>query len=66
VAGLVRLFAIDLLAADVYFLSDLPTRIDGGEVFQIAVLALALSMMATIYPALRAARTDPADALRHD
>jgi lipoprotein-releasing system permease protein len=66
VAVLERLFAIDLLAADVYFLSDLPTRVDASEVFQIAALALALSMLATIYPALRAARTDPADALRHD
>lgn len=66
VAGVEQLFAIDLLAADVYFLSDLPTRVDPGEVTQIAGLALVLSVLATIYPALRAARMDPAEALRHD
>ncbi len=66
VAGLERLFAIDLLAADVYFISDLPTRVNAAEVGQIAVLALVLSVLATIYPALRAARLDPAEALRHD
>jgi lipoprotein-releasing system permease protein len=66
VARLESVFSIDLLAADVYFLSDLPTRVDGMEVAQIAALALVLSILATIYPALRAARTDPAEALRHD
>jgi lipoprotein-releasing system permease protein len=66
VAGLERLLAIDLLAADVYFISDLPTRVDLAEVVQIALLALLLSVLATIYPALRAAHVDPADELRHE
>lgn len=66
VAGLESLFKIDLLAADVYFISDLPTRVDSVEVIQIATLALALSVVATIYPALRAAHLDPAEALRHE
>ncbi len=66
VAGLERLLAIDLLAADVYFISDLPTRVDLAEVVQIALLALLLSVLATIYPALAAAHVDPADELRHE
>ncbi len=66
VAGLERFLAIDLLAADVYFISDLPTRVDLAEVAQIALLALLLSVLATIYPALRAAHVDPADELRHE
>ena len=45
--------------------ADLPTRIDGGEVAVVAILALALSFLATLYPAWRAARVDPVEALRN-
>ncbi len=55
-----------LFAPQVYFLSKLPARIDYGEVAQIVVLALALSVLATIYPSWRAARFDPVEALRYE
>ena len=59
-------FGIDLLAADVYFIADLPTRARVDEVAQICVLALLLAVAATIYPALKAAREPPAEALRYE
>jgi len=57
---------IDLLSAEVYFLSDLPTQLRPLEVAEIAALALALAVAATFYPALSAARQPPAEALRYE
>ncbi|MBV8166979.1 MAG: lipoprotein-releasing ABC transporter permease subunit [Alphaproteobacteria bacterium] len=50
----------------IYFLSQLPARLEWMEVIQIVVMALALSMLATIYPSWRAARLDPVEALRYE
>ncbi len=49
----------------VYYLAHLPARLDWHEVLQIIVMALALSLLATLYPSWRAARTDPVEALRN-
>jgi len=57
---------IKLLAADVYFISDLPADLRTGDVVRIAGIALALALLSTLYPAWRGARTSPAEALRHD
>ena len=51
---------------EVYYLTHLPSRLDPGEVAQVVVMALALSLLATLYPSWRAARTDPVEALRHE
>jgi len=51
---------------EVYYLAHLPARLDAGEVVQVTVLALILSVLATLYPSWRAARTDPVEALRHE
>lgn len=51
---------------EVYYLTHLPARLDPGEVLQVTVLALVLSILATLYPSWRAARTDPVEALRHE
>ncbi len=51
---------------EVYFLTHLPAKLEWREVTQVIVMALALSLLATIYPAWRAARTDPVEALRHE
>jgi lipoprotein-releasing system permease protein len=51
---------------EVYYLTHLPSRLDPGEVLQVVVMALALSLLATLYPSWRAARTDPVEALRHE
>lgn len=59
-------FGIKFLAADVYFISDLPSELQYGDVALIAVIALALALISTIYPAWVAAKTAPAEALRYD
>jgi lipoprotein-releasing system permease protein len=61
-----RWFDIDLLSADIYFLSDLPTQVRPLEVAEICGLALVLAVAATFYPALAAARQPPAEALRYE
>ncbi len=51
---------------EVYYLTHLPARLDPAEVVQVVGMALALSLLATLYPSWRAARTDPVEALRHE
>lgn len=55
-----------ILIENIYFLSTLPTKTDPKEVVVIIILALALSLLSTIYPARRAASLDPAEALRYE
>ncbi len=59
-------FGIKFLAADVYFISDLPSELQVGDVVRIALIALVLALVSTLYPAWVAARTAPAEALRYD
>ena len=59
-------FGIKFLAADVYFISDLPSELRFGDVSKIAIMALVLALISTLYPAWVAARTAPAEALRYD
>lgn len=66
VAFIESTFGIDLLPADVYFLAQLPTRARLDETAQICALTLLLAVVATIYPALKAARAAPAEALRYE
>lgn len=56
----------ELFAAEIYFLSHLPSKIDGDEVLAVLLMAFTLSILATIYPAWRAARLDPVEALRYE
>jgi lipoprotein-releasing system permease protein len=51
---------------EVYYLTHLPARLDWHEVMQVVIMALSLSLLATLYPSWRAARTDPVEALRHE
>ncbi len=60
------IFGIKFLAADVYFISDLPSELKVGDVVRIALIALVLALVSTLYPAWVAARTAPAEALRYD
>lgn len=66
VGVLERLFDTQFIDARVYFISDLPTYVEGSDVLQICGVAFVLCALATIYPAWRAARTAPAQALRHE
>jgi lipoprotein-releasing system permease protein len=56
----------NLFNPEVYFLSQLPAVLDWREVVQVIAMALGLSLLATLYPSWRAARTDPVEALRHE
>lgn len=56
----------DLFPAELYFLSELPSRIDLWSVAGIALVAILLSFLATLYPAWKAAKTDPVEVLRYE
>jgi lipoprotein-releasing system permease protein len=66
VGSLESLFGIKFLAADVYFISDLPAELRVADVVRIAIIALALALVSTVYPAWVASKTAPAEALRYD
>ncbi len=59
-------FGVQFMPADVYYISDLPSRIDWSDVTLIGAVAFLLSFIATLYPAWRASRTQPAEALRYE
>jgi lipoprotein-releasing system permease protein len=66
VRGLERLLGTHFLDASVYYMSDLPAYVEGWDVLQVCSVAFLLCALATLYPAWRASRTAPAEALRHD
>ncbi len=66
VHALERLVGTQFLDASVYFMSDLPASVQWDDIVRIAGTAFALCCLATLYPAWRAARTQPAQALRHE
>jgi lipoprotein-releasing system permease protein len=66
VAGLEGLLHTQFLDARVYYMSDLPAYVEGLDVLRVCGVAFVLCALATIYPAWRAARTAPAEALRYE
>ncbi|MGE0371416.1 MAG: lipoprotein-releasing ABC transporter permease subunit [Gammaproteobacteria bacterium] len=66
VPAIEHLFHVQFLAPDVYYISDLPSDMRWADVFSIGGLALVLCLLATLYPAWRAARVQPAEALRYE
>jgi lipoprotein-releasing system permease protein len=66
VAALEHLLGTQFLDARVYYMSELPAYVQGADVLKVCSVAFLLCALATVYPAWRAARTAPAEALRHE
>ncbi|MEN4903103.1 lipoprotein-releasing ABC transporter permease subunit [Luteimonas sp. TWI662] len=64
--ALERLFGVVLMPEDVYYVTGLPIDLQASDVTMIGVIALLMAFLATLYPAWRAARTAPAEALRYE
>jgi len=60
------LSSTELFSPELYYLSQMPADIDSGETITVLIMALVLSFIATLYPAWRAARLDPVEALRYE
>ncbi len=65
VPAIENLFNVEFLAADVYYISDVPSEMHWNDVWIMVLVAMGLSLLATLYPAWRAAHTLPAEALRY-
>jgi lipoprotein-releasing system permease protein len=59
-------FGFSVLPAEVYYITRLPSDLRIPQVVMVTTIALGLCLLSTIYPSLRAARTEPAEALRYD
>jgi lipoprotein-releasing system permease protein len=67
VAGaLQNLFGFEIFDSDVYYITQIPSELELQDVLLVAGAAFALTLLATIYPARRAAATEPAEALRYE
>jgi lipoprotein-releasing system permease protein len=61
-----QMLGVQFLAKDVYYISDLPSRLDWMDVVVITAMSFLLSLLATLYPSWKAAKTNPAEALRYE
>jgi len=61
-----RTFRFEILSREVYYISELPSDLHLGDVVWVTLVSLALSLVATLYPSWRAARVNPAEALRYE
>jgi lipoprotein-releasing system permease protein len=61
-----RVFSIQFLSREVYYITELPSDLQSGDVIAIGLVSLLLSLLATLYPSWRAARVNPAEALRYE
>jgi lipoprotein-releasing system permease protein len=61
-----RVSGIRFLAKDIYYISELPSQLQWGDVATITAMSLVLSLLATLYPSWRAAKINPAEALRYE
>ena len=66
VPAIERLFRVQFLAKDVYYISELPSDLQLRDVVTIGLMSLLLSLLATLYPSWRASRVNPAEALRYE
>jgi lipoprotein-releasing system permease protein len=61
-----QIFGVHFLSADVYYISELPSKLIWSDVYRITGVAFLLSVLATIYPAWQASRIKPAEELRYE
>ena len=61
-----QLFSVQFLAKDVYYISDLPSKLDWNDVITIVIMSFVLSLIATLYPSYKASKINPAEALRYE
>jgi len=61
-----RLLGVQFLDKTVYYISELPSQVQQGDVVFVAAIAFVLTLLATLYPSWRAARINPAEALRYE
>jgi lipoprotein-releasing system permease protein len=61
-----RVLGIHFLSREVYYISELPSDLQRGDVIVVALVSLVLSLVATLYPSWRASRLRPAEALRYE
>jgi lipoprotein-releasing system permease protein len=66
VPAIERFFQVQFLPADIYYISDLPSKLNSSDVITIASYSFILSVLSTIYPAWQASRVNPAEALRYE
>lgn len=66
VPAIERFFGVKFLPAEVYYISELPSELHWDQVGHIALVSFLISVVATLYPAWRASRTQPAEALRYE
>jgi len=61
-----NLFHVQFLSKDVYYISDLPSKLEWPDVIAIVILSFVLSLFATLYPSYKASTINPAEALRYE
>lgn len=66
VPAIEKAFGVQFMAADVYYISELPSKLVWADVYWIALLSMILSLLATLYPAWQASRINPAEVLRYE
>jgi lipoprotein-releasing system permease protein len=61
-----HLFNVQFLSKDIYYISEVPSKLLLSDITVIAFISILLSIIATIYPSIKASNTSPAEALKHD
>ncbi|MDD1621200.1 MAG: lipoprotein-releasing ABC transporter permease subunit [Methylococcaceae bacterium] len=66
VPAIEKAFGVNFMPSDVYYISEVPSKLIWGDVYWIAITAFLLSLLATLYPAWQASRINPAEVLRYE
>jgi lipoprotein-releasing system permease protein len=61
-----QLFGFSLFPSDIYYITELPSDLQAGDVIKFSLMSLGMSLLSTLYPSWRASKTHPAEALRYE